>query len=54
MSLRLLNNVGGVYLIKVSLLLIGQQGLVGFFRYRALLPIGFGGLCKFYDNVGGK
>jgi hypothetical protein len=29
-----------MYLVKVSLLLIGQQGLVDFFRYRPLLPIG--------------
>jgi hypothetical protein len=26
---------------QVSLLLIGQQGLVDFFRYRPLLPIGW-------------
>jgi hypothetical protein len=30
--------VGGVYLILVSLLLIGQQPLGHFFRYRPLLP----------------
>jgi hypothetical protein len=30
-----------VYLIQVSLLLIGQQGMVHFFRYRPLLPIGW-------------
>jgi hypothetical protein len=29
-----------VYLVKVSLLLIGQQDLVDFFRYRPFLPIG--------------
>ncbi len=40
-SLRWLNNVSGVYLTQVSLLLIGQQGLVDFFRYRPLLPIGW-------------
>ncbi len=40
-SLRWLNNVVGVYLVQVSLLLIGQQGLVDFFRYRPLLPIGW-------------
>jgi hypothetical protein len=39
-SLRWLNNVVGVYLGQVSLLHIGQQGLVDFFRYRPLLPIG--------------
>jgi hypothetical protein len=30
-----------VYLTQVSLLLIGQQHLVDFFRYRPLLPIGW-------------
>jgi hypothetical protein len=30
-----------VGLTQVSLLLIGQQGFVGFFRYRPLLPIGW-------------
>jgi hypothetical protein len=40
-SLRWLNNVSGVYLVQVSLLLIGQQGLGHFFRYRPLLPIGW-------------
>jgi hypothetical protein len=35
--LHWLNNVSGVYLIQ---LLIGQQGLVDFFSYRPLLPIG--------------
>ncbi len=34
-------NVVGVYLVQVSLLLIGQQGLGHFFRYRPLLPIGW-------------
>jgi hypothetical protein len=45
-----------VYLVQVSLLLIGQQGLEHFFRYRLLLPIDWntGGLCKFYANAGGK
>jgi hypothetical protein len=38
-SLRWLNNVVGVYLVQVSLLPVGQQGLVDFFRYRPLLPI---------------
>jgi hypothetical protein len=32
-SLRWLNNVFGVYLLQVSLLLIGQQVLGNFFRY---------------------
>ncbi len=40
-SLRWLNNVVGVYLVQISLLLIGQQGLADFFRYRPLLPIGW-------------
>jgi hypothetical protein len=35
-------NISGLYLIQVSLLLIGQQGLVD------------RGLCKFYTNAGGK
>jgi hypothetical protein len=47
------NNVNGVYLVQVSLLLIGQQGLGHFFRDRPLLPIGWR-LCKFYANAGGK
>ncbi len=40
-SLRWLNNVSGVYLEQVSLLLIGQQGLELFFRCGPLLPIGW-------------
>ncbi len=40
-SSRWLNNVVGVYLVQASLLLIGQQGLGDFFRYRPLLPIGW-------------
>jgi hypothetical protein len=39
--LRWLNNVSGVFSIQVSLLLIGQQDLADFFRYLALLPIGW-------------
>jgi hypothetical protein len=35
----LANNVIGVYLTQVSLLLIGQLGLVDSFRYRPLIPI---------------
>ncbi len=31
----------GLIMFQVSLLLIGQQGLVNFFRYRSLLPIGW-------------
>jgi hypothetical protein len=30
-----------MYLVQVSLLLIGQQGLVDFFRYWPVLPIGW-------------
>ncbi len=40
-SLRWLNDVIGVYLVRISLLLIGQQGLGDFFRYRPLFPIGW-------------
>ncbi len=40
-SLRWLINVCSVYLVQVSLLLIGQQYLGGSFRYRPLLPIGW-------------
>ncbi len=40
-SLRWLNNVSGVHLVQVSLLLVGQQGLGDFYRYRPLLPIGW-------------
>ncbi len=40
-SLLWLNNVSGVYLTLVSLLLIGQQGSVDFFWCRFLLPIGW-------------
>jgi hypothetical protein len=50
---RWLNNVSGVYIIKVSLLLIGQQGLVDFFWFCPCFPLA-GGLCKFYANVVGK
>jgi hypothetical protein len=37
----MLANAVSVYFVQVSLLLIGQQGLVDFFRYRPLLPIGW-------------
>jgi hypothetical protein len=40
-SLHWLINVSGVYLVQVSLLLIGQRGLGHFFRYRPLLLIGW-------------
>jgi hypothetical protein len=36
-SLRWLNNVSGVLLVQVSLLLIGQQVLGDFFSYRPFL-----------------
>jgi hypothetical protein len=38
-----LNNVSGVYIVQVSLLLIGQQSLGDFFRYQ-----------QFNANAGGK
>jgi hypothetical protein len=41
-------------LSKVSLLLIGQKDLLDFFRYIGpSFPLA-GGLCKFFDNAGGK
>jgi hypothetical protein len=40
-SLRRLNNVTGVYLVRVSLLLIDQQSFRHFVRYRPLLSIGW-------------
>jgi hypothetical protein len=40
-SLHWLNKVTGVYLVQISLLLIGQQGLGYFFWYRLLLFIGW-------------
>ncbi len=40
-SLRWLHNVSGVHLVQVSLLLIGQQGLGDFYRYRPLLTNGW-------------
>jgi hypothetical protein len=51
-SLPWLYNVVGVYLVQVSLLLIGQQGLGHFFRYRLLLPIGWR-IVQIYSNAGG-
>jgi hypothetical protein len=38
-SLSWLTNVVSVYLVQISLLLIGQQGLADFFRYGPLLLI---------------
>jgi hypothetical protein len=52
-SLRWLNNVVGVYLVQVSLLHIGQQGLVDFFSYRPLLPMGWR-IVQIYANDRGK
>jgi hypothetical protein len=52
-SLRWLYNVISVYLVQVSLLLIGQQGWdisPGTGHCFSLA----GGLCKFYANAGGK
>jgi hypothetical protein len=39
----MLNNVSGVYLylVQVSLVLIGQQGMGHCFRYQPLLPNGW-------------
>ncbi len=45
-SLGWLNNISGVYIVQVSWLLIGQQGLVQFFRY----PIGWR-IVKLYTNA---
>ncbi len=42
-----------MYLVQVSLLLIGQQGLKHFVRYRPLLPIDWR-IVKFYANPGGN
>jgi hypothetical protein len=47
-SLRWFINVGGVYLVRVSLILIGpQQGLGHFFRCHPCIPLAKG-LCEFY------
>jgi hypothetical protein len=48
-----LNNVRGVYLVQVSLLLIDQQGLGHFLGIGPCFPLA-GGLCKLYANAGGK
>jgi hypothetical protein len=40
-SFRWLNNVSGVNLVKLSVILIGQQGLGHFLMYRPLIPIGW-------------
>jgi hypothetical protein len=53
LSVRWINYVNGVYLVQVSLLLIGQQGLGDFFRYWPLLPIG-PRIVQIYANPGGK
>jgi hypothetical protein len=51
-SLRWFNNVVGMYVVQVSLLLIGQQSLGNFFRYRTLL-IDWG-IVPIYANAIGK
>jgi hypothetical protein len=38
-TFNFINNVFGIYLVQVSLLLFGQQGLGHFFRYWSLIPI---------------
>jgi hypothetical protein len=38
LNVGLINNFSRVYLVQVFLLLIGQQALGYFFRYRPLLP----------------
>jgi hypothetical protein len=43
----------GMYLVRVSLLLIGPQGLGHFFRFWPYFPLA-GGLYKLYANAGGK
>jgi hypothetical protein len=40
-SLHWLNNVSGMYLVQIFLLLICQLGLGHFFMYQPLLPIGW-------------
>ncbi len=52
-SLRWPNNAIGVYLVQVSLLLIGQQGWDISSGIDPCFPFP-GGLCKFYANAGGK
>jgi hypothetical protein len=47
-----LNKVVGVYLVQVSLLIIGQQGLEIFSGIGPWFPLA-GGLCKFYANARG-
>ncbi len=40
-SLGWLNNIRGVYLVQITSLFIGQQGLGHFFRHRPLPPVGW-------------
>ncbi len=49
-----LGYVSGVYVVQVSFPLIGQQGLVHFFRYRPLLSIGWRIEQIFTLTPGGK
>jgi hypothetical protein len=51
-SLPWLNNVRDVYLLQVSLLLNGQQGLISS-GIGPCFPLA-GGLCKFNAKAGGK
>jgi hypothetical protein len=53
-SLRWLSfNVSCVYIVRVSLRLIGQQDLGYFVWHRPLLPIGWR-IVQIYANAGGK
>ncbi len=52
-TLQWLNNVRGIYLVQLSLLFIGQDGLGQFFRYRPLLPIGWR-IVEIYANAEGN
>jgi hypothetical protein len=51
-SLDWLNNVVGMYLVQISLLLNGQQGWEISSGISLCFPLA-GGLCKFYANAGG-
>jgi hypothetical protein len=51
-TLHWLNNVRGIYLVQLSLLFIGQDGLGQFFRYRPLLPIVWR-IVEIYANAEG-
>jgi hypothetical protein len=51
--LRWLNNVSGVYLVQISLILIGQQVWDISSGIGPCFPLA-GALCKLYVNAGGK